>query len=632
MDYFNWDDIELTSKKSGEIVTTCPACSSSRKKTKDKCLGVNLDLGVAHCNHCGAKSTRDFKESSNSSHKVYKEVPWSNKTELSDNVVKWFKGRGIGQSTLMECKISEGKEWMPQTQKKENTIQFPYFLGDKCINVKYRDGAKHFKLVKDARKILYGVDDLKGLKTAYFVEGEIDKLAFYEAGIKNAVSCPNGATISKTEKEGYEKTHKFDDQNILNLEYLDESMEYIDHIEKWIICTDKDAPGLKLERELIRRFGAENCETVDFKDCKDANEYLLKYGAIDLGSLKSNPVPLDGVFTIEDEWSYIKDVRDNGYKRGLPIGVDAYDKHYTYRLGEMDLISGIPNHGKTTAMGWEMVVTAVKFGWKWAVYSPENYPAGELYISIIEIFLGKDVEKKSSISATDEEMDLAKEFVAEHFFVIDWDSDDAVVTPEMIIGKTKELIKQKGINALLVDPWNDLYHEYKPGENDAKYLQRVLSQYRRFKRKYNLKVVINAHPIVSKQREKEDHPEQGSRPAVCWFYDNDGGAMWGNRMDNCRTIYRNVADDMHKATTEMHVQKIKFQKLVGQPTTDQPILMRYVNNRFLIDGYDPLGPTQIIPEAPFVKIETLPVTGQELSSFDMHKIIEEEEKSGSAPF
>ena len=93
--------------------------------------------------------------------------------------------------------------------------------------------------------------------------------------------------------------------------------------------------------------------------------------------------------------------------------------------------------------------------------------------------------------------------------------------------------------------------------------------------------------------------------------------MWGNRMDNCRTIYRNVADDTHKTTTEMHVQKIKFQKLVGQPTTESPILMKYVNNRFLIDGYDPLEPNKIKHvEADFVKIETLPTTGNELSAFE----------------
>jgi hypothetical protein len=30
-------------KTTGEITTICPRCSHTRKKSKDKCLGVNLD-------------------------------------------------------------------------------------------------------------------------------------------------------------------------------------------------------------------------------------------------------------------------------------------------------------------------------------------------------------------------------------------------------------------------------------------------------------------------------------------------------------------------------------------------------------------------------------------------------------
>lgn len=591
-DFFSWDLIDLSKvrKYSGEVVTLCPVCSHTRRKKNDKCLGVNLDTGVAHCCHCNATSKRDLEERVYIK-KEYVLPKWENNTNLPDNVVKWFKEeRGISQNTLIENKINYGKEWMPQTQKEEGAIQFPYIINEKVVNIKYRTAKKHFKLFKDAKKVLYGLDHIKDTKVAYYVEGELDKLSFYEVGIKNVVSCPNGVALSAYEKEQYEKSGEFNDQNVLNLEYLTDSMPYIDHIEKWIICTDKDAAGQKLQRELIRRFGAENCEILDLKGCKDANELLVKHGKTAFDNLLSVPIPLEGVYTISDEWDYIQDIRKNGYKKGQGIGIEAYDKHYKYRLGEIDLIAGIPNHGKTTFIAWEIILTSVLFGWKWCVYSPENYPAGELYISLIEIFLNKDVDENGYNKATDNEMQEAKDFIADHIFVIDWSEDDQLVTPEMVMNKTKELIKRKGVNALLIDPWNDLYHEFKNGENDAKYLQRILSQCRRFKRKYNVKFVINAHPIVSKIREKENHPEQGERPSVVWFYDVDGGAMWGNRMDNSRTLYRNVKDDMYKNVSEIHVQKIKHQKLVGVPTTEDPIKLNYNGKRFLINGIDPLKP------------------------------------------
>ena len=50
---------------------------------------------------------------------------------------------------------------MPQVQRERNTIQFNYYKDNDLINIKYRDGDKNFKLVKDAERILYGLDDIK---------------------------------------------------------------------------------------------------------------------------------------------------------------------------------------------------------------------------------------------------------------------------------------------------------------------------------------------------------------------------------------------------------------------------------------------------------------------------------------
>ena len=84
-------------------------------------------------------------------------------------------------------KITEGKEFMPQTGKEENTIQFNYFINNELINIKYRDGKKNFKLVKGAEKIFYNIDSTIGHKYVVIVEGEIDALSFIDAGI-NSVS------------------------------------------------------------------------------------------------------------------------------------------------------------------------------------------------------------------------------------------------------------------------------------------------------------------------------------------------------------------------------------------------------------------------------------------------------------
>ena len=85
---------------------------------------------------------------------------------------------------------------MPQTGKEENTIQFNYLVGGNLTNIKYRDGRKNFKLYKGAEKVFYNIDSVVGHDDCVIVEGEMDVLALHEAGITNAISVPNGATLN----------------------------------------------------------------------------------------------------------------------------------------------------------------------------------------------------------------------------------------------------------------------------------------------------------------------------------------------------------------------------------------------------------------------------------------------------
>ena len=139
---------------------------------------------------------------------------------VSDKVIEWFKTRGISQQTLFDLRIDEGPEYMPQTGKTENVIKFNYFMGDQLINIKYRDGRKNFKLYKGAEKVFYNINSIIGYEYCVIVEGEMDVLALHEAGIPNAISVPNGATL-----------------NTNNLEYLDACIDYFEDKDKIILAS-----------------------------------------------------------------------------------------------------------------------------------------------------------------------------------------------------------------------------------------------------------------------------------------------------------------------------------------------------------------------------------------------------------
>ena len=248
---------------------------------------------------------------------------------------------------------------MPQTGKPENTIQFNYFVGGLLTNVKYRDGRKNFKLYKGAEKVFYNIDNTVGHDTCIIVEGEMDVLAIHEAGITNAISVPNGATLNSN-----------------NLDYLDNCIDYFDDKEKIIIAVDNDPPGIALQTELVRRLGAEVCYLASFDDCKDANEYLIKYGASDLKSrvLDARPVPLENVTTFKDIEDEVTDFVRNGFKRGFQIGLPNFDNIFSTYTKQFITVTGIPSSGKSDFVDQMVVGYNKEYEWKTAFASPENAP------------------------------------------------------------------------------------------------------------------------------------------------------------------------------------------------------------------------------------------------------------------
>jgi len=290
--FIDWNSLELNQSKGGEQVTTCPSCSETRKKKKDKCFSANLDTGVGFCHHCGAKSIRDFKKRDEVKTYTLPNQEWVNHTNLSDKVVKYFSDRGISQSTLIENRITEEVWFQPQKGKEVNNIVFNYFEGEKLINKKYRSADKKFTQSANTKNIFYGVNDLIGQKECYIVEGEIDKLSLWEIGVKNCISVPNGANDN--------------DDVWLNCE------QYLSSIEKFYICTDMDEKGQEVSDKIAQRLGRYRCERVGFKN-KDANDDLVESRFTLEDSLKnSKNYPVSGTFKVEDLEDDILRLYENG--------------------------------------------------------------------------------------------------------------------------------------------------------------------------------------------------------------------------------------------------------------------------------------------------------------------------------
>lgn len=520
--------IELK-KNSGKVKVKCPKCSHSRKKKTDPCLSVDIDQGVYNCFNCGWSGGVFEKRTQ----VAYTRPTWTNSTQLSEKAVKWFNGRGISQQTLIRMKVSEGVEFMPQTGKPENTIQFNYFREDQLINVKYRDGRKNFKMVSGAEKILYNINSIKDC--AVVCEGEMDALSFIEAGINHAVSVPNGANK--------------------NLDYLTNCWDQIEAIEKFYIAVDNDAAGHILRDELIRRFGEEKCFVVDFEDCKDANQYLQKHGKIKLASLleTSKPTKLSGIIYVESKKKSVHEFYENGLPQGCGIGVPEMDRHLTYVGGYTTGFTGIPTHGKSNVVDFIVTRLAIMHDWKFAVYSPENFPE-ELHISqwlekIIGLsFRSQDVPYNRMNYG---QMDSALDFINNHFFFINPEDEDFSL--ESILSHTRKLVGRYGVNGLIIDPWNRLEHQKPAGMSDTDYIGKCLDRIDQFNKQNRVHTFLVAHP--RKVNKRKDEPMKYEIPTL---YDINGSANWYNKLSNGVTVYRNFGETPEQSSTHIYFQKVKF--------------------------------------------------------------------------
>jgi twinkle protein len=525
IDEFNQHKLEA-----GKTQGICPLCSADRKpkNQKAKCASYDWERGLGTCHNCNSTFQLHTYKRKGDTAKVYERPKQEVIKPPDSKVVEWFKSRGISQKTLADLNVGEGSEYMPQTGKPENTIKFNYFMGGDLINIKYRDGRKNFKLYKGAEKVFYNIDSIIGYEYCVIVEGEMDVLALHEAGITNAISVPNGATL-----------------NTNNLEYLDNCIDYFDDKEKIILAVDTDEAGQALQAELVRRLGSEVCYLASFDDCKDANEYLIKYGTEKLVQriTGARPVPLENVTTFRDIEDEVTDFVRNGFKPGYQIGLQNFDDIFSTYTGQFITVTGIPSSGKSDFVDQMVVGYNQNYGWKTAFASPENVPT-YLHAHKLMRKVWQGMPSRDDIGG--DKWNQVADHCNTNFFHIDMER----YTLESVLKKGAELVKRKGIKCLVIDPFNKVRDVDCKTEDVNRYTMEYLQKIEIFAKKFDVLVFIVAHP-TKMYKDKDGKIEEPT------MYNIKGGGEWYDASYHGILVHR----DYEEKTVKAKVLKVKFQNL-----------------------------------------------------------------------
>ncbi len=517
--------------------TVCPICSQSRKKFKDPCVHWDLTTMRGYCHHCGTS----FFEYKPYNKKEYVAPEWKNKTDLTDKAVKWFEGRMISQDTLKRMQIYSDTEFMLQFGKEVEVICFPFFVDKNLINIKYRGPQKSFKLNPGSQLIWYNFNAVLEHETIIIVEGEIDCLSLIQCGFDNCISVPNGAK---------------------NTSFIDETIKDFEG-KKIILATDCDTPGIELRDELIRRFGAENCKTVNFKDCKDANEFHIKYGGLELSEAIENAqdVPIEGNIKADSIRAEIEDLFIHGLQKGKTIGFEEIDKFISWETKRLAIVTGRPGSGKSEYVDFLVTKLNICHGWKAAYFTPENFPLKYHYAKLYEKLIGKRFSKSDSEQI---DFDMAYEYIKENFFYILPEND---LTIDKVLSNARSYVKTKGIKILVIDPYNKLEYQADRQQTETQYISKFLDKLTMFAKLNDVLVFLVAHPRKL---------DKGIVPTL---YDISGSSHFYNKCDYGFTVHR-IFDGNNIMTNdiEIHWQKIKFKNLGEQGVSE--LRYNYANGRF----------------------------------------------------
>lgn len=480
------------------IFAKCPYCGG-RTVDKDK-FSINLETGQFHCFRASCNVTgnmltlaKDFNFSLGREWDDYYRLPAGKvytkliqpkeKIIPKDFAIEYMAKRGISEDIVRRYQITTRND-------RPTDLSMPFFDEENKLQfVKYRrtDPAQVEKFgkeytEKDCKAILYGMNccNLEN-HTLIITEGQIDSLSLAEAGIENAVSVPTGAN----------------------------GFTWLPHCWNWIkknfktivVFGDHEKGHITLLDELNARLGSsiliKHVKEEDYKDCKDANEILQKYGREQLRTCVKNAVKVKNEALIDISSVKRIDISEIDKIRTHIPEIDSLVGGIC--LGGLTVITGKAGEGKSTFAS-QILAYAVNQDYKCMAYS------GELPNGIFKDWLYLQIAGKEHIHVNDKkeskiEADVYSKinsWIAEKLYLYDIDKlfDEDNEELPALVETVEQAIIQYGCRVILLDNLMTaldlvasselMLNKY---EAQAHFVRTLASM----ARKYNVAIILVAH-------------------------------------------------------------------------------------------------------------------------------------------
>ena len=490
----------------------CPYCRPRATKDNVRSFSINLETGQFKCLRasCGVQGnmitlSKDFDFSlGNEIDEYYRPKRQFRKMKTPEKPIEpkpeaitYLTGRGISEEVIKKYQITV------QTNS-PNILVFPFFDEKGELQfVKYRK--TDYDKEKDSNKewceantkpILFGMFQCNDkFDRLIMTEGQMDSLSVATAGYENATSVPTGA-------KGFT--------------WVPYCWDWISRFDEIVVFGDFEKGCISLLDELKIRLKSKikHVREEDYKDCKDANEILQKYGVEQIRKCIENAkaVPIERVIELAD----VKNV-DIFKLEKLKTGIKNIDRllYGGLPFGGVHLVSGKPGEGKST-LASQIMINALSQGYKCFAYSGElpNYLfkawmdfqiAGPHHIFEYQNQYG---DTNFNVSNTNREL-IADWYRGKAFLydnrVIDGDEK------ESLIKTVENVVKQYGVRVVLLDNLMTAI-DLEVEQNSDKYERQsvFVKKLSRLALRYNLIIILVAHKRKNNFSTNENDEISGS--------------------------------------------------------------------------------------------------------------------------
>ena len=400
-------------------------------------------------------------------------------------VYEYLKARGIDKTTVDYLDI--------RADKNGNIAFHTYDQYDTLTVVNYRKPRKiehgenkcWFQKDADAADLLWNMNRVNNTKPLIITEGQIDCASIVQAGYLNCVSVLKGSQ---------------------GMGWIENCWEWLQQFDEIIVCSDGDAPGIKMRNEIINRLGAMRCKYVDipkkleYKDTgkyvpvKDVSEVLQCKGEEFLLDLinKAKDIPITSVAKLSE----IKELNPTQMD-GFEIGIKELDKELMKIFtGGVTLLTGLPSAGKTTFLN-QVVLSAMDSGYKTFLFSREllngmskgwfgQVAAGRRNMHPIALKNGSmfylvNDDAKSDIT----------EFYDDMFYIY---RDEEENSEDKLFESMELCATKKGLRLFVIDNLMTVQLKHVKDENMNQAQTDFVNRLIKFSMKYNVAVFMVAHP------------------------------------------------------------------------------------------------------------------------------------------